>query len=176
MKYTPEIFPRMDKEIKRRLSKEFDDTVKGVITFEKAPVFEKKPIVLINNEIIDISYTGESNEDFPDYVINIGKRAWNLNSEALFISNGDGWLPEVLVTNKIYMFLSQGSIAYQWDGTTMVILTDIDPLVLYSRGYTRYRPTGNILTGYCFWDITLEKPIYWNGSKWLFADGTNVAL
>ena len=41
------------------------------------------------------------------------------------------------------------------------------------RGNTESRPT-NINQGYCYYDTTLNKPIWWTGSKWIDATGTNV--
>lgn len=48
----------------------------------------------------------------------------------------------------------------------------------YSARYsssTSNRPTANeIYTGYQYFDVTINKPIWWNGSKWVDANGNNV--
>lgn len=41
------------------------------------------------------------------------------------------------------------------------------------KGDTDNRPT-NINQGYCYYDTTLQKPIWWTGSKWVDATGADV--
>lgn len=41
-------------------------------------------------------------------------------------------------------------------------------------GTSDKRPTENLIVGTCYFDITLNKPIYYNGSKWVDATGATV--
>jgi hypothetical protein len=43
-------------------------------------------------------------------------------------------------------------------------------------GTTAKRPTGRMSKdwkGFCYFDTTLDRPIWWAGTKWKFSDGTN---
>jgi parallel beta-helix repeat protein len=44
----------------------------------------------------------------------------------------------------------------------------------FSAGTTAQRPTAGLLAGQQYWDTTLGKPIWWNGSVWKDAAGTTV--
>ena len=43
-----------------------------------------------------------------------------------------------------------------------------------SSGITANRPTVNLLVGQFYYDTTLDRPIWWNGTVWKKADGTTV--
>lgn len=47
------------------------------------------------------------------------------------------------------------------------------PYPAYTNGQTSLRPT-NVSVGFEFFDTTLGKPIYWNGSAWVDATGATV--
>lgn len=40
-------------------------------------------------------------------------------------------------------------------------------------GHISYRPT-NVLVGFQYFDTTINKPIFWDGSKWIDATGATV--
>lgn len=43
----------------------------------------------------------------------------------------------------------------------------------WGSGTTAQRPTGTALqTGDVYFDTTVARPIWWNGSIWIFSDGT----
>ena len=44
----------------------------------------------------------------------------------------------------------------------------------FSTGTTAQRPTAQLSSGQTYWDTTLSKPIWWNGSVWKDAAGTTV--
>lgn len=41
-------------------------------------------------------------------------------------------------------------------------------------GASTDRPTGIVVTGFQYFDTTLNKPIWWNGSAWVDATGATV--
>jgi hypothetical protein len=51
-------------------------------------------------------------------------------------------------------------------------------VILPDSGTTANRPVGTtllpLLTGQYYYDTTLDRPIWWNGSVWKKADGTTV--
>lgn len=44
----------------------------------------------------------------------------------------------------------------------------------YESGSTLERPTSNIMVGKLYFDTTLGKPIWYNGTNWVDATGTQV--
>lgn len=44
----------------------------------------------------------------------------------------------------------------------------------YKVGTTRERPTGYLTTGTTYFDTTLNKPIWWTGTKWVDSTGSDV--
>lgn len=49
----------------------------------------------------------------------------------------------------------------------------IKSLTTNSYGDTENRPSDNITVGYKYFDTTLNKPIWWNGTKWVDYNGNN---
>ena len=45
---------------------------------------------------------------------------------------------------------------------------------LFNVGTTAQRPTVGLYVGFQFFDTTLKKPIWWNGSAWVDATGATV--
>lgn len=43
-----------------------------------------------------------------------------------------------------------------------------------THGITSSRPDGNILPGHCYFDTTINKPIWWNGLNWVDCNGNQV--
>ena len=43
----------------------------------------------------------------------------------------------------------------------------------FDSGTTSNRPT-NVLVGFQYFDTTINKPIFWDGSKWIDATGATV--
>lgn len=60
---------------------------------------------------------------------------------------------------------------------TKVINLNVDRIVLsgtwFDSGTTSNRPT-NVLVGFQYFDTTINKPIFWDGSKWIDAIGATV--
>lgn len=50
----------------------------------------------------------------------------------------------------------------------------LGPEYEYKVGSTDNRPTTNLLSGQSYFDTTIKKPIWWNGTAWIDATGTNV--
>ena len=46
-------------------------------------------------------------------------------------------------------------------------------LLLPGSGATGERPQ-NVLAGFCYFDKTINKPVWWNGSSWTDASGATV--
>lgn len=40
-------------------------------------------------------------------------------------------------------------------------------------GSTEERPVKGMLTGFCYFDTDLGKPLWWNGEGWVDANGSN---
>lgn len=51
---------------------------------------------------------------------------------------------------------------------------NLAPVALVRSGITAARPTTGLFVGYCFYDTTLPKPIFWSGSVWKDATGATV--
>ena len=70
--------------------------------------------------------------------------------------------------------LSNGTIV---GNNTKVINLNVDRIVLsgtwFDSGTTSNRPT-NVLVGFQYFDTTVNKPIFWDGSKWIDATGATV--
>lgn len=70
--------------------------------------------------------------------------------------------------------LSNGTIV---GNNTKVINLNVDRIVLsgtwFDSGTTSNRPT-NVLVGFQYFDTTINKPIFWDGSKWIDATGATV--
>lgn len=60
---------------------------------------------------------------------------------------------------------------------TKVINLNVDRIILsgtwFDSGTTSNRPT-NVLVGFQYFDTTINKPIFWDGSKWIDATGATV--
>lgn len=60
---------------------------------------------------------------------------------------------------------------------TKVINLNVDRIVLSGTWFdsvtTSNRPT-NVLIGFQYFDTTINKPIFWDGSKWIDATGATV--
>lgn len=61
-----------------------------------------------------------------------------------------------------------------WDGTQWNRLGYENPIGLINMGESSNRPTKNIKIGFQYYDATLNKPIWWTGSKWVDATGAQV--
>lgn len=70
---------------------------------------------------------------------------------------------------------SRPSLTQTASSTSILVskYSPLDPYGILSYGSTSNRPSlGGITPGYRYFDTTLGKPIWWNGSSWVLADGT----
>lgn len=83
-------------------------------------------------------------------------------------------IPENSVLNFIGGAIGNGTIV---GNKTKVINLNVDRIVLsgtwFDSGVTSNRPT-NVLIGFQYFDTTVNKPIFWDGSKWIDATGATV--
>lgn len=83
-------------------------------------------------------------------------------------------VPDNSVLNFIGGAIGNGTII---GNKTKVINLNVDRIVLsgtwFDSGTTSNRPT-NVLVGFQYFDTTINKPIFWNGSKWIDATGATV--
>lgn len=83
-------------------------------------------------------------------------------------------IPENSVLNFIGGAIGNGIII---GNKTKVINLNVDRIVLsgtwFDSGITSNRPT-NVLVGFQYFDTTVNKPIFWDGSKWIDATGATV--
>lgn len=83
-------------------------------------------------------------------------------------------IPENCVLNFIGGAIGNGTII---GNKTKVINLNVDRIVLsgtwFDSGTTSNRPT-NVLVGFQYFDTTINKPIFWDGSKWVDATGATV--
>lgn len=83
-------------------------------------------------------------------------------------------IPENSVLNFIGGTIGNGTII---GNKTKVINLNVDRIVLsgtwFDSGTTSNRPT-NVLVGFQYFDTTINKPIFWDGSKWIDATGATV--
>lgn len=61
------------------------------------------------------------------------------------------------------------SVWSQWFSRIQTVLTS-----LTGSGPTSNRPTSDLFIGQPFFDTTINKPIWWNGSVWIDATGATV--
>lgn len=83
-------------------------------------------------------------------------------------------IPENSVLNFIGGVIGNGTII---GNKTKVINLNVDRIILsgtwFDSGTTSNRPT-NVLVGFQYFDATINKPIFWDGSKWIDATGATV--
>lgn len=83
-------------------------------------------------------------------------------------------IPENSVLNFIGGAIGNGTII---GNKTKVINLNVDRIILsgtwFDSGITSNRPT-NVLVGFQYFDTTINKPIFWDGSKWIDATGATV--
>lgn len=83
-------------------------------------------------------------------------------------------IPENCVLNFIGGAIGNGTVI---GNKTKVINLNVDRIVLsgtwFDSGTTSNRPT-NVLVGFQYFDTTINKPIFWDGSKWIDATGATV--
>lgn len=83
-------------------------------------------------------------------------------------------IPENSVLNFIGGAIGNGTIIRN---KTKVINLNVDRIILsgtwFDSGITSNRPT-NVLVGFQYFDTTVNKPIFWDGSKWIDATGATV--
>lgn len=83
-------------------------------------------------------------------------------------------IPENSVLNFIGGAIGNGTII---GNKTKVINLNVDRIILsgtwFDSGTTSNRPT-NVLVGFQYFDTTINKPIFWDGSKWIDATGATV--
>lgn len=83
-------------------------------------------------------------------------------------------IPENCVLNFIGGAIGNGIIV---GNKTKVINLNVDRIVLsgtwFDSGITSNRPT-NVLVGFQYFDTTVNKPIFWDGSKWIDATEATV--
>lgn len=83
-------------------------------------------------------------------------------------------IPENSVLNFIGGAIGNGTII---GNKTKVINLNVDRIILsgtwFDSGITSNRPT-NVLVGFQYFDTTVNKPIFWDGSKWVDATGATV--
>lgn len=83
-------------------------------------------------------------------------------------------IPENCVLNFIGGAIGNGTII---GNKTKVINLNVDRIILsgtwFDSGITSNRPT-NVLVGFQYFDTTVNKPIFWDGSKWIDATGATV--
>lgn len=83
-------------------------------------------------------------------------------------------IPENCVLNFIGGAIGNGTII---GNKTKVINLNVDRIFLsgtwFDSGITSNRPT-NVLVGFQYFDTTVNKPIFWDGSKWIDATGATV--
>lgn len=83
-------------------------------------------------------------------------------------------IPENSVLNFIGGTIGNGTII---GNKTKVINLNVDRIILsgtwFDSGITSNRPT-NVLVGFQYFDTTVNKPIFWDGSKWIDATGATV--
>lgn len=125
-----------------------------------------------------IGLTGGSSFDFTSGVLTdiSGNNSVELNSHILIAENQSvDWGNRILCDTS-------GRNAVQWGSGNLVVdngsgvnQPEIAQSWFNQSGTTVSRPaTTSLLTGYFFFDTTLNKPIWWSGTSWVDATGTTV--
>lgn len=110
-----------------------------------------RPVRISNNAP---EYTLES-IDGATSGIDSGKYLW------YFGGTGNGW-NRAVVPSELSTVATSGSYND---------LTDKPVIVAYTSGTRSERPSSNLVVGQEYFDTTLGKPIWWNGSRWVDKDG-----
>lgn len=137
--------------IKSPVTKEFD--------VNDLPDANTLPYVFYSEKAVKVLFKGISLYKIVRYI--------DLKGETLTI-------PENSVLNFIGGAIGNGTII---GNKTKVINLNVDRIVLsgtwFDSGTTSNRPT-NVLVGFQYFDTTINKPIFWDGSKWIDATGATV--
>lgn len=119
---------------------------------------------IINSNYIDLGvYIHLLPNSYHQYNVNNDKYTFylsslNKNIASLNFKNGD----EFIYNNKSYYWKDYDLV--DSNGNSIIYLTN---------GTTNQRPT-SINSGFQYFDITLNKPIWWTGSQWVDATGVRV--
>lgn len=89
----------------------------------------------------------------------------NINFDREFGANS--LIPTNPTTGQLYYNVSTGLYTV-YNGTGWIVLGTI------RSGNTTNRPTNGLSTGTMFYDVTIQKPIWWTGTVWKDATGTIV--
>jgi hypothetical protein len=126
-------------------------------------------------DVAHIAALNSLNNIFEGTVNNSFSAMWDVpNMAGAFLYNGS--------THKGTLATSSTSVQLINQATGKVVRLGDDGTLLYDglhvqrglSGLTAERPTGNRFTGMLYYDTTLGKPIWWNGSVWKDSAGTTV--
>jgi len=75
---------------------------------------------------------------------------------------------------KLYSKADAGKDLFFTKKTGATTWTPLTKLLSLEAGTSTSRPVSGISIGFTYFDTTLGKPIWWNGSGWKDANGTTV--
>lgn len=141
----------------------------GFEIYRESPNGKKEVVVGFSsvNDVETLSF-----QDFSDCVL-IGEHdsAWSSMKTSVLL-----WKPvkDDIPDKTLYphFFYNQG-VLVSTSGNLKSPLTDFLAIPYLNVGVTSQRP-GNADNGFQFFDVTLRKPIWWNGSSWVDANGVSV--
>ncbi len=114
--------------------------------------------------------------------ISNGTNVLTVNTNAIYVGN---WIDIATVSNGPFLVahVDEGQKKVYLDhnvtsaASNQAVTYHVPTLRAFNLGgyiYTASRPAlTSDDTGYCVWDVNVGKPIWWNGSAWKLADGTN---
>lgn len=141
----------------------------GFEIYRESPNGKKEVVVGFSsvNDVETLSF-----QDFSDCAL-IGEHdsAWSSMKTSVLL-----WKPvkDDIPDKTLYphFFYNQG-VLVSTSGNLKSPLTDFLAIPYLNVGVTSQRP-GNADNGFQFFDVTLRKPIWWNGSSWVDANGVSV--
>lgn len=141
----------------------------GFEVYRESPNGKKEVVVGFSsvNDVETLSF-----QDFSDCAL-IGEHdsTWSSMKTSVLL-----WKPvkDDIPDKTLYphFFYNQG-VLVSTSGNLKSPLTDFLAIPYLNVGVTSQRP-GNADNGFQFFDVTLRKPIWWNGSSWVDANGATV--
>lgn len=141
----------------------------GFEVYRESPNGKKEVVVGFSsvNDVETLSF-----QDFSDCAL-IGEHdsTWSSMKTSVLL-----WKPvkDDIPDKALYphLFYNQG-VLVSTSGNLKSPITDFLAIPYLNVGVTSQRP-GNADNGFQFFDVTLRKPIWWNGSSWVDASGVSV--
>ena len=147
----------------------------SVPTYVQAQSMINKPTSGLSAFILTTSSVGDNTTTAYNYTfLNLRDDSTGDSYEAFIVTGGDG---KITVARPWHKMADDSKVAHlsganNFD-TVPTYGTNNKPFAINDTGATTARPTGQAV-GYQYFDTTLNKPIWYNGTNWVDSTGTTV--